>query len=184
GWSPDEQDGLKGVPGSQRLTSSKTMSNMIADVFFVKQRYLETHREELRALVEGWLRGAAEINTDPAAKEQAVQILANGLNQPLDFIRAVIDNARLVTYGDNVNFFIDTQLAPTAKTAGGARIRIEGNTDNVGSPDMNQSLSERRAQAVADYLVSKYGFDSHRFIVVGNGARKPVASNDSDSGRA
>jgi len=83
-----------------------------------------------------------------------------------------------------VKYIIDTQFAPTAKTAGGARIRIEGNTDNVGSPDMNQSLSERRAQAVADYLVSKYGFDSHRFIVVGNGARKPVASNDSDSGRA
>ena len=39
-------------------------------------------------------------------------------------------------------------------------------------------------QAVADYLVSKYGFDSHRFVVVGNGPRKPVASNDTESGRA
>jgi len=37
---------------------------------------------------------------------------------------------------------------------------------------------------VADYLVSKYGFDSHRFVVVGNGPRKPVASNDTESGRA
>ena len=88
------------------------------------------------------------------------------------------------TLDENVKYIIDTEFAPTAKTAGNARIRIEGNTDNVGSPDLNQGLSERRAQAVADYLVSKYGFDSHRFVVVGNGPRKPVASNDTESGRA
>jgi NitT/TauT family transport system substrate-binding protein len=70
-----------------------------------------------------------------------------------------------------------------AATFGGAYMRIAGNTDNVGNADANQRLSRARADAVARYLVSK-GFDRNKFEVVGNGPGKPVASNDTDEGRA
>ena len=53
----------------------------------------------------------------------------------------------------------------------------------MGSRDANVRLSRARADAVARFLVSK-GFDRNKFEVVGNGPDKPVASNDSDEGRA
>jgi len=53
----------------------------------------------------------------------------------------------------------------------------------VGSRDANVRLSRARAEAVAQYLMTK-GFDRNKFDVVGNGPDKPVASNDSDGGRA
>jgi len=72
----------------------------------------------------------------------------------------------------------------TAREFAGARIRIEGNTDSIGSRDSNVKLSWRRANAVANYLVNKYGFDRNRFVIIGNGPDKPVADNNTDEGRA
>ncbi|HVC63247.1 MAG TPA: OmpA family protein [Acetobacteraceae bacterium] len=47
--------------------------------------------------------------------------------------------------------------------------RIEGHTDTVGSPALNKSLSERRAEAVANYLTSKYQIDASRLQAIGMG---------------
>jgi outer membrane protein OmpA-like peptidoglycan-associated protein len=63
-----------------------------------------------------------------------------------------------------------------------ARIRIGGHTDNVGDPQRNQALSESRAQAVRDYLVS-HGIDAGRIEAIGYGDQRPVASNDTEEGR-
>jgi outer membrane protein OmpA-like peptidoglycan-associated protein len=60
---------------------------------------------------------------------------------------------------------------------------IEGYTDSRGSSSANQSLSERRAQAVSDYLTSQ-GVPADRIRAVGKGASSPIASNASASGRA
>lgn len=62
------------------------------------------------------------------------------------------------------------------------RLRIEGHTDNVGDPQRNQALSERRAQAVRDYLVS-HGVDASRVEAAGFGDSRPAASNDTEEGR-
>ncbi len=75
------------------------------------------------------------------------------------------------------------QVVELAATFGSAYLRIAGNTDNVGSRDANVRLSQSRAEAVTRYLVSR-GFDRNKFEVVGNGPDKPVASNDTDEGRA
>lgn len=62
-------------------------------------------------------------------------------------------------------------------------VSVEGHTDSVGSDAYNQKLSERRAKAVRDYLVSQ-GVSASRITVVGWGEAKPVASNDTAEGRA
>lgn len=62
-------------------------------------------------------------------------------------------------------------------------VEISGHTDSVGSDEANQRLSEQRAGSVSNYLAGK-GLMRERFEVVGMGERYPVASNDSDSGRA
>ncbi len=63
-----------------------------------------------------------------------------------------------------------------------ARIEISGHTDNVGNPQANKTLSQKRAQACINYIVSK-GIDKTRLTAVGEGDERPVASNDSDEGR-
>lgn len=63
------------------------------------------------------------------------------------------------------------------------RISVEGHTDAVGSVDYNNALSRRRAEAVFRYL-SKGGVERERMEVVGYGKSRPVASNDTPSGRA
>lgn len=62
-------------------------------------------------------------------------------------------------------------------------IEVQGFTDDRGSDELNQKLSEARAKAVADYLVSK-GVDAARVTSAGYGETKPVAANDTDAGRA
>lgn len=62
-------------------------------------------------------------------------------------------------------------------------INIYGHTDSKGSDDYNQKLSERRANSVKAYLVSK-GIASSRMFALGEGESMPVASNDTEEGRA
>lgn len=277
-WSPDDEDLVQNVPGARILRNTKSASHIIADGFFVKEKYLKENRDMLKQLIEGWMTGAGEINTSIAAKEKAAKILADGLNQPIDFTRKAIDNVRLTTYGDNVNFFningnyrgvtgedlylemgieyakiqlapahipawrtvsdsslireleltgpaqaaeakatfsgsatgeafatkritvnfpsgsaslsdeakhiIDREFGTIAKSFGNSRVRIEGNTDSTGSREVNVSLSKKRAQSVADFLVSRYGFARSRFVIVGNGPDKPIADNATTDGRA
>ncbi|MDD2160867.1 OmpA family protein [Pseudomonas sp. MIL19] len=61
---------------------------------------------------------------------------------------------------------------------------VEGHTDAIGSEAYNQGLSERRANAVRDVLVNQHGISSSRVSSVGYGESRPVADNDSESGRA
>ncbi len=282
-WSPDDLQCVRDVPGSIILESSRGASHIIADFFFAKRSYVEANRDKLQKLFEGWMIGAAEINSSATAKQKAAEILADGLGLPVEDAMGAIDNVRLTTLGDNKNFFglntlytgvtgnnlylrmankykalgftgndvptwrqvaypafaqnasltgamhdaemsksftkladeeakekealatkrvsisfrtgefqldenakyiIDKEFIDIAKAFGNARIRIEGNTDNVGSVTSNKALSKRRAQSVANYLIQEHAMDANRIIVIGNGPDKPVATNSTEDGRA
>jgi outer membrane protein OmpA-like peptidoglycan-associated protein len=62
-------------------------------------------------------------------------------------------------------------------------VTIVGHTDSTGSPAVNEPLSLQRADATRDYLVTR-GVAASRFQIDGRGAREPVASNDTEAGRA
>lgn len=64
-----------------------------------------------------------------------------------------------------------------------SRIRISGHTDNVGNPRGNMRLSEARAEAVRTYLI-EHDIDGSRVEAVGHGDENPVATNDTEEGRA
>jgi outer membrane protein OmpA-like peptidoglycan-associated protein len=87
---------------------------------------------------------------------------------------AVIDGGSLAT----LDLVVDILNAnPTAN------IEIGGHTDNIGPVGGNIRLSERRANAVRDYLISR-GIDASRLTAVGYGPDQPIASNDTAEGRA
>jgi len=104
-WSPDDADCVDNVKGSKVLQSTKTASNIIADVFFAKQDFIDNNNKELTQLFEGWMKGSAAINTTESAKKEAAQILQKGLGMDYNFCYSAINNVRLATLGDNQAFF-------------------------------------------------------------------------------
>ena len=61
--------------------------------------------------------------------------------------------------------------------------RIEGHADNVGSDPYNQSLSDRRAASVVQYLADRLGVEPARLLAVGYGESRPIDNNDTEEGR-
>lgn len=60
---------------------------------------------------------------------------------------------------------------------------VEGHTDSIGAATYNERLSNRRAEAIRRYLVSKYQFDSKKISPVGYGETRPIADNGNYQGR-
>ncbi len=94
-----------------------------------------------------------------------------------------------VTFG-----FDSSELTPNARNAlndvariltqyDDTRVNIAGHTDSTGDAGYNQRLSERRAQAVGNYLMNA-GVAGARLNMVGYGENQPVASNNTEAGRA
>lgn len=129
-------------------------------------------------------------------------LIGRNMDRQAEEMRQDIKNAKIERVGEGIKITFDSgilfnfdssDLQPTARTNieslakilnkyPDTNILIEGDTDNSGSEDYNQKLSERRAQAVADYQKS-LSVAASRISTVGLGELNPVASNDSDSGR-
>ena len=80
--------------------------------------------------------------------------------------------------------YILDEVADILKTNPGiSKMTIEGHTDSVGDAALNKQLSQDRADAVKTYIVGK-GIDTGRMDAKGFGAEQPIASNDTEEGRA
>lgn len=75
------------------------------------------------------------------------------------------------------------QLVEMLKTNPTIKISVEGHTDNVGNPQSNQTLSENRAKAVMNAIISK-GIDKSRLSSKGWGQTNPISDNKTEDGKA
>ena len=106
---------------------------------------------------------------------------------------ALLEKGRVVTQGilfDTGSDRLRPESTPTLKMIGkmleehpDLRLTIEGHTDNLGDPAANQALSERRAAAVRQFLVSTYDIAAERLSAKGYGASRPVSPNTTPEGR-
>jgi OmpA-OmpF porin, OOP family len=76
------------------------------------------------------------------------------------------------------------EVAKLLQQDSGLKIFVVGHTDNVGPVAANVELSKRRAEAVVHALTTQYGVAAARLSSFGNGPYAPVATNDTDDGRA
>ncbi len=76
------------------------------------------------------------------------------------------------------------QLASSVASTKGYIITVEGGTDSVGNADYNYELSQRRANAVIQYLASEKNVPAYKIYLIGLGKDKPVDSNKTRDGRA
>jgi OOP family OmpA-OmpF porin len=79
--------------------------------------------------------------------------------------------------GDIKDLGVFMETYPTTTTV------IEGHTDNVGTDALNNKLSQRRAEAVRDYLIKNYSIEPGRIQAVGYGSSRPIADNGTADGR-
>lgn len=141
---------------------------------------------------------AAMANADAAAAQASAseaQAQAQALAAQLAEMRArPTDRGALVTLGDVLFEFNRADIKATAsnemrklaeflKKHPERQVLIEGHTDDIGSDAYNETLSRRRAEAVANAL-SALGVQSPRVTAIGYGEAYPVASNTSDTNRA
>jgi outer membrane protein OmpA-like peptidoglycan-associated protein len=76
------------------------------------------------------------------------------------------------------------EVAKLLKADPALKVYVVGHTDNVASLDLNTKLSQVRADAVVQALVAKHGIDAARLVGRGAGPLAPIASNDTEEGRA
>ena len=152
--------------------------------------------------------GIQDVQTQAAAADQkaaaaatqadAAQLVASNTVSRAGSLESQVrnlDNFQLVTEATVTFGFNKDALTPAAQTeldqlaaqVANAKhyiISVEGGADAVGGHEYNYALSQRRANAVIQYLAGAKGIPAHKFYVIGLGKDKPVASNETDSGRA
>jgi outer membrane protein OmpA-like peptidoglycan-associated protein len=170
-----------------------------AEIATAKARSAQQEAEAARqaALAEQQRLAEAKATADSARAqaEKDTQSLREKLRQQLDAILQTRDTARglIVNLSDVLFDFNQATLKPAAreklaKVSGillaypSLHVTMEGHTDSIGSDDYNMKLSQRRADAVRDYLISN-GINGDNMQAVGLGKAGPVASNDTNAGR-
>lgn len=138
-----------------------------------------------KALVAGSSADRAQMAANSAS--QRVDALTNTVVN-LDNYRPVAETS--VHFGFNKDNLtreakeaIDELAASVASTKGYI-ITVEGATDSVGSSDYNYDLSQRRADAVIQYLAAEKNVPAYKIYLIGLGKDKPVESNKTSAGRA
>ena len=123
---------------------------------------------------------AKDSITAPVIKlEMEVQPIEVGMHYRLHNIYFAFNSADILSSSQKVldEFIVFLNDHPTMT------ISIEGHTDNVGSDEFNLILSENRAKAVYNYLVNN-GIDANRLQYKGFGKTNPIATNETEEGRA
>jgi OmpA-OmpF porin, OOP family len=123
----------------------------------------------------------ADISVKPAVAPVDATVCQQLFSELLAKGKIRFESARASIDPDSAGLL--DRLTETALRCPTANIEIAGHTDADGEDAFNQALSEKRAQAVMDYLV-KAGLPASRFTATGHGSTQPVASNDTDEGKA
>lgn len=132
-----------------------------------------------RVLVEPLGRTIRDFVLKPIPKKR-VTVLKKGKIEITTKIPFQYNKSRLLRAA---SFILDDVVDVILRNPQLTSIRVGGHTDNTGEAKYNQKLSEARAQTVMDYLIQK-GVAAERLTAVGYGFSQPLASNDTEEGRA
>ncbi|WP_421850641.1 OmpA family protein [Oricola sp.] len=125
-------------------------------------------------------RQEAELRAQLAASGVSVTRAGNNiiLNMPSNITFAVDQDQVIPAFYPTLD-----SVAVVLRKYNQTLIDVYGHTDSTGSDDYNQSLSQRRANSVANYLAVR-GVNQQRVLATGFGESRPIADNSSETGRA
>jgi OOP family OmpA-OmpF porin len=133
-----------------------------------------------RDFPRGW-QVKADISVKPAAAPVDATVCQQLFSDLLAKGKIRFESGRASIDPDSAGLL--DRLIETGLRCPTANIEVAGHTDADGEDAFNQALSEKRAQAVVDYLV-KAGLAAGRFTATGYGSSRPIATNDTDEGKA
>jgi outer membrane protein OmpA-like peptidoglycan-associated protein len=185
----------------QQTTPLINKTNELDDMTAKNSKEIKDVDQRAQAGIQGVQARAAEVDQKALAagsEADKAQLAANGASQRVDVLtNAVVnlDNYRPVVetavhFGFNRdNLTKDAkeaidQLAASVATTKGYIITVEGATDAVGSSEYNYDLSQRRANAVIQYLAAEKSVPAYKIYLIGLGKDKPVETNKTRDGRA
>jgi OOP family OmpA-OmpF porin len=169
------------------------LSRLSTGTLVVSDREVKLSGDALYDAAPGQLRGnlskdfpqgwqlKADISVKPAAAPVDATVCQQLFSEVLTRGTIRFESARSNLDPDSAGLL--DYLIEIALRCPATNIEIAGHTDTDGDNATNQTLSEKRAQAVVDYLV-KAGLPAGRFTAVGYGSTQPVAANDTDEGKA
>jgi outer membrane protein OmpA-like peptidoglycan-associated protein len=185
----------------QQTTPLINKTNELDDLTAKNSRDIKDVDQRAQAGIQAVQARADEVDKKAlaaGASADKAQLAANDANQGVDRLTNTVvnlDNYRPVVE-TSVHFGFDKdnltkqakeaidQLAASAAGTKGYIITVEGGTDSVGSEDYNYGLSQRRADAVIQYLASEKNIPAYKIYLIGLGKDKPVESNKTSTGRA
>jgi len=175
------------VPALGALSRLSTGTLVVADreVKLSGDAFYDAAAAQIRAglgkdFPQGW-QFKADISVKPASAPVDATVCQQLFSDLLARGKIRFESGRAAIDQDSAGLL--DRLIETALRCPSVNIEIAGHTDGDGEDGFNQALSEKRAQAVADYLI-KVGLPASRFTAVGYGSAQPVASNDTDEGKA
>lgn len=131
-------------------------------------------------LPQGWS-VKADVSVKPVASAVDPTVCQQLFFELLGKAKIRFESGRATIDKDSMGLL--DKLIETALRCPTANIEVAGHTDSDGDNNTNMALSEKRAQAVSDYLI-KAGLPPDRLKAVGYGSSQPVAANDTDDGKA
>lgn len=185
----------------QETTPLINKTNTLDDMTAKNSRDIKDVDQRAQSGIQAVQARAAEVDQKALAagsEADKAQTAANGATQRVDTLTNTVvnlDNYRPVVetavhFGFNKDNLtkeareaID-QLAASVATTKGYIITVEGATDSIGGADYNYNLSERRANAVIQYLAAEKSVPAYKIYLIGLGKDKPVESNKTADGRA
>jgi outer membrane protein OmpA-like peptidoglycan-associated protein len=183
--------GLAKAEEAERLRADTAQALALRDESALEADAARAQAQQAKRLAE-----AQSVEADLARREAELALAAvDSLRLQMQTLTARRDRrGEVMTLGESVFPPGRSALQPEAlanldrvvefvQRDAARRVRIEGHTDNSGGANLNQVLSQRRAEAVRDALVER-GVDGGRIVAVGLGSDAPVAANDSADGRA
>ncbi|MEL7153855.1 MAG: OmpA family protein [Pseudomonadota bacterium] len=187
-------DPLTGRPQVSNTAGGATLgaiTGAVAGLLIAKDKSGEDKRNAaLIGAGVGGLVGAGVGNyMDQQEQELRAQLQATGVSVSRSGDQIILNLPSNVTFASdqdqlNPGFFpVLDSVAIVLNKYPKTLLDIDGHTDNTGSAEYNQALSERRAVSVAQYLNGR-AVDPRRLLVVGFGETRPVADNATDIGRA
>lgn len=176
-----EQATLTAQQAAAQASQEKAAADAARQEALAQQQAARADAERLR-------QAAQQAETEKAQLRERLKEQFNTILETRETARGLIVNISDVLFDFNKYTLKPGAREKLAKVSGillaypGLKVQLEGHTDSIGSDDYNMKLSQERAGAVSDYLVSQ-GVPAPTLSALGLGKGNPVASNDTESGR-
>lgn len=152
---------------------------------------LKTAQSEIWCRVRPAGGGGENYNVEiveKAGMEQSIELNASALAKALEAngsvaIHGILFDTGKATITPDSEKVLQT-IGDVLKADAALRLEIQGHTDNVGQKAANQTLSQQRAEAVRQSLITRFGIAAARLTAAGFGDTKPVGPNTTEDGRA